>query len=57
MAYVKRDKNSKIYGHLVEIRILKFIVTRHTISKAKANDENLFRKHKLIQHPAAFLAI
>ena len=44
------------YGRLFETGILTIDVTKHLISKRKANDEDLLRKLKII-HPPAFLEI
>ena len=54
--YVHRQNTPNIYGRLVETGILTINVTKHLISKRKANNKELIRKHKLI-HPPAFLEL
>ena len=51
--YVHRQNTPNVYGHLVETGILTLDVTKHLVSKRKANDKDLLRKLKLI-HPSAF---
>ena len=54
--YVHRQNTPNIYGRLLETGMLTIDVTKHLISKRKANDKELIRKLKLT-HPPAFLEI
>ena len=49
-------KNPNVYRRLVETGIKTTDVTKHLISKSKANDKKLICKLKLI-HPPAFLEL